>query len=262
MRRLFGFIASISIVAGSGLAGEPRMDVDNVLFVGNSLTYVGNLPAVFDAVAKENRRATASDMIVAGGATLTDRVNDGSVARALLAKKYSYVVLQERGGDFSCGFGPEICARARTSLNALVDLVRKHGAIPILLGTYQGNARASQELVQAESTAAQTAGIQYISVSDRFQVLQTAHPGMSWLASDGMHPGSSLTLLDATLLFEGLYKEKPRIADVSVHAPIYGIRSGLAPEVRSAGAPSGEPTLETGITYRASDVAQITDSRR
>lgn len=51
-----------------------------VLFIGNSLTYVGNLPAVFDALSQANDRPTASDIPAQDGATLTQRLNDGSAA--------------------------------------------------------------------------------------------------------------------------------------------------------------------------------------
>ena len=54
-----------------------------LLFVGNSLVYVGNLPAVFDALARRNGRSVQSDMLVKGGATLSDRLEDGSVESAL-----------------------------------------------------------------------------------------------------------------------------------------------------------------------------------
>ena len=57
-----------------------------VLFVGNSQLYVGNMPAVFAALASANGHPVASDMIVRGGASLADRVADGSIAAALRAR--------------------------------------------------------------------------------------------------------------------------------------------------------------------------------
>ncbi|HET6913028.1 MAG TPA: hypothetical protein VFH71_06760 [Rhodanobacteraceae bacterium] len=57
-----------------------------ILFVGNSLTYVGNLPAVLDALATANGRRVQSDMIVKGGATLTQWLARGSVQKALNAR--------------------------------------------------------------------------------------------------------------------------------------------------------------------------------
>jgi hypothetical protein len=47
-----------------------------LLFVGNSLTYVGNLPAVLDALAASNKKSLQSHMIVKAVATLTELVED------------------------------------------------------------------------------------------------------------------------------------------------------------------------------------------
>lgn len=70
-----------------------------VLFVGNSLTYVGNLPATLHALAASHGRVIDTDMLVQGGATLSQRVADGSVRALLQREHFDEVLLQERGGD-------------------------------------------------------------------------------------------------------------------------------------------------------------------
>ena len=144
----------IAMEASVAAAPSDTSGVGRVLFVGNSLTYVGNLPAVFDALLDRSQGDTASDMIVAPGATLTERARDDTVERALATRKYRFVVLQERGGDFACGFGPEVCVSAREALGILSRLARTHGAQPILLGTYQGSLEASTQVADAEAAAA------------------------------------------------------------------------------------------------------------
>src|SRR5690606_7001500 len=117
MRRLPVFALVLGLLLAVACAQiTDRANKTRVLFVGNSLTYVGNLPAVFDALSHANNHGSRSDMIVAGGGTLTDRVDDGSVERALANGDYTHVVLQERGGDFMCSFGPASCQNARSAL--------------------------------------------------------------------------------------------------------------------------------------------------
>jgi hypothetical protein len=227
---------------------KPETGPVRVLFVGNSLTYVGNLPAVFDALSAANGRHSAGDMIVAGGATLTDRVKDGAVATALAANKYSFVVLQERGGDFTCNFGPDSCESARKALSVLVNLARQHGATALLLGTYQALPDASKEIVVAESRAARTNHIGYVFVSEKLRAARTALPQLQWFASDGMHPGHELALLDALLLYERIYDAHPTAAGFSVEAPIYTPKSGL--------------NAESGTTYDAVEVARLEQQLR
>lgn len=121
----------------SRIAPTPENTPSRVLFVGNSLTYVGNTPAIYAALVKANGHPVTADMIVRGGATLTQRVADGSVAAALETGEYTALVLQERGGDLMCAFGPASCVESRAALKLLAGLGRQHGVSVILLGSYQ-----------------------------------------------------------------------------------------------------------------------------
>lgn len=192
-----------------------------VLFVGNSQVYVGNLPAVLDALAGTVGKPMQSDMIVEGGATLKQRVDDGTVARALEAKHYDFVVLQERGGDLLCAFGPESCAGSTAAIGELGRLVQAHGAAPLLLGTYQSLPQASDALLDAEGAAATDAGMPYIAVSGRLAKGKASLPDAIWLNADGMHPGHDLILLDAVLLYTQMFGNAPPAAGFRVEAPMY-----------------------------------------
>lgn len=232
---VLALFASLGIAASSASASADLPE--RVLFVGNSLTYVGNLPAVFSSLAAANGREIQSDMIVRGGATLAQRLADGSVARALTSRAYSFVVLQERGGELTCSFGHDACIRSRQAIVQLAHLAEAKGARVLLLGTYQVLPAASRRLVEAESGAAAEAGISYVEISARFQRLKNRDFGMPWFAPDGMHPGPALTLLDAMLLYEAMFGALPTPDKLEVHAPIYGTTSGLTESLRAPDAP-------------------------
>ena len=250
MRTLTLLVASLVLWLASCAATSPTARNDNVLFVGNSLTYVGNLPAVFAALSSNDGRSVTSDMIVRGGATLTQRVADGSVARALERKKYAALVLQERGGDLLCSFGPESCAESRQAIRALADLAKRKRVTVVLLGTYQSNPLASRGLVDSESAAAAEASIPYIEVSETLQRFQLTAPELTWFAPDGMHPGKDLTLLNAILLHRALWGSLPTPRPLIVSAPIYGATSGLTEALRQADAPP--PMVDTPAEVRYS----------
>jgi hypothetical protein len=236
---------------------EPRP----VLFVGNSLTYVGNLPAVFDAIPASGGHETKSHMLVAAGATLTERLNDGSVAKALSEKRFEIVVLQERGGDFACGFGPEVCANSNRALAQLAHMIRTHGATPILLGTYQGTREGAARIETAEAKAASEAGVEYVPVANLFIELRTRFRTMAWFASDGMHPGPDLTLLEALLLYKHINGGLPPATRISVRAPIF---TNKAPPLEVRAASSMKDTIGTSdrIEYGRNRVATLLDSIR
>lgn len=215
-------------------AGEKPM---RILFVGNSLTYVGNLPAVFTALAADNGHAAHADMLVKGGATLTEWLDSGAVPEALQAGRYDYVILQERGNDFACGFGPQVCKDSRLALHALAKVVRDHTARPVLMGTYQVSQAASKALVAAESKAAHSEAMPYLAVSRRLNLGRERVPYDDWFAKAG-HPGHDLVLLEAVLLYRQLYGVLPEAKALAVRAPMFVPASKFAPP-----SPVSEPLL-------------------
>ena len=75
-----------------------------VLFVGNSLTYVNDLPSTLRALAASQPTPVTieTQTFVAPGGSLSDRWNDGKAAAALDAGHWDALVLQERGGVLAC----------------------------------------------------------------------------------------------------------------------------------------------------------------
>ena len=255
MRSLLVFL--LALLCACGAHAPDAAPPERVLFVGNSLTYVGNTPAVFAALSGNGGHAVASDMIVAGGATLAQRVQDGSVAHALDSRRYAMVVLQERGGDLLCAFGPDSCSDSTKAIGTLAAIAKAHGARAVLLGTYQAMPKMSAALVQAESAAAADAGIPYAEVSETLQQLQARMPANRWLAPDGMHPGPDLALLNAIVLYRAIHHAAPATMPLAVRAPIYGIDSGLDATLRAADAPPPRADTPSEASYPADVVAAI-----
>lgn len=257
MRTLsFSILCLVAIICAAYAHARPADDSIRLLFVGNSVIYVGNLPAVVDALARSNKKSVQSDMIVKGGATLSERVADGSVERALAEKKYDYVVLQERGGDVLCDFSLASCKDVDAALNALAHAALKHGAKPVLLGTYQFLPQVSKNLVEAEAAAASRLSIPYISVSERLQMARASAPEAAWLYQDGGHPGHDLVLLEAALIYRNLFGALPDGQALVVNAPMYKPSAKFsAPSPVSNALPSSSDS--PAYTYSASSVATV-----
>jgi hypothetical protein len=248
-------------LAACGPVTAPNQDT-KVLFVGNSLTYVGNVPALYTALAEQNGIASPSDMIVRGGATLTQRLADGSVSRALASGTYSHLVIQERGGDLMCAFGADACAEARDAVVALAALGKRHDASVILLGTYQLDPASSRRLVEEEAAAAARAGIPYIEVSETLRTLREGNLQLAWFADDGFHPGKDLALLNAILVYRSVHDALPGTGPLTVEAPIYGSTSGLDETLRSSGSPPPLAATPMRIQYTSRQMGTLVESVR
>jgi hypothetical protein len=233
-------------------------DPVRVLFIGNSLTYTGNLPAVFVELAATNKKRIITSMIANGGATLSDHLRNDKLKQALTDEHFDNIVLQERGGDFICAFGPESCINARIATTELTKLSSNNGANVLLLGTYQPNPGVSVELVKAERAAGKNAGIAVISVSNHFQMATKVAPSGKWLHKDKAHPGNALVLLKAVLLYHQIFGEFPNPVGFRVNAPIF------LPSARfSHGINQSQDGLDVetpvGYTYSSEDVLMILD---
>ena len=256
---LAALFALSCVFANSAGAAAPQPL--RVLFVGNSLTYVGNLPAVVEALAANNGKSLQADMIVKGGATLTQWLDLGAVPKALQAGRYDYVVLQERGNAFACGFGAQVCKDSRHALHALAAIVRNVGAKPLLMGTYQIDRGASEALVAAESKAARTESMLYIDVSTRLNAGRERVPYDDWFAKAG-HPGHALVLLEAVLLYQQLYGTPPEAKPLQVRAPMFVPGSKFAPPAPVSEPLLPETSLAGGYDYARDDVASAIELAR
>jgi hypothetical protein len=251
---LLGF--SILLACTTCNAREISSRTDNVLFVGNSLTYVGNLPAVFSALAGANGHAIQSYMVVSPGGTLAERVADGSAAHSLQKCGCTALILQERGGDLFGAFGNAAMAQSKQAIRTLAKVGRAEGARVVLLGTYNSPG-ISHQLILTESATAQAADVPYIAVTERLWHLHNKYPTLQWLRKAGGHPGKVLTLLDAILLYKQLYGRFPATKAFVVHAPIYDTHSGLTPTLRQANAPPPNTDTPMVVSYSTSVIKEL-----
>jgi len=195
-----------------------------VLFVGNSLTYVGNLPAVYDALTGQPGR---SDMFVRGGALLTEFARDPRLAKAMATGRYHLVVLQEQGGNVLClatkrARDSDACKATIAAHIKLARMAKSSGATVVYLGTYQTDPQVSHRLVQSESELASQMGAAYAEVSDSLQMLGHARPDLTWYHPSDLHPGPALTTLMAVKIAQTATGAIPEAKDLCTTAPIYG----------------------------------------
>jgi len=237
-------------------AAEPSAQPQKALFVGNSLIYVGNLPATYAALSIANGHPLHSQMIVKGGALLDERVADGSVQRALAEHRPQLLVLQEQGGALLCWPDEAACTKSQAAIRTLAKAGSDAGARVLLLGSYQALPAASARLIAKEAAAAEQAGIPYVAISEALRSASAAAPDLQWYDADGMHPGPALTLLDAIQLYRAIHGHLPE-RGFSVAAPIYLPKSGLDADLRDADAAAPLADTPTHLHYPDAMIQRI-----
>lgn len=174
--RLRAALVALCVCAAFAL-GVQRAEADagavasDVLFIGNSLTYTNDLPAVAEAVSAGTLQA---DMFVRPGATLSELLGDQRLGHLVASGRYEMLVVQERGGDVLClhGAKPSLsaaCAQMQSAHLDLARVAREAGAKVVYLGTYQPLPAASMALVKAEGQLSDLMGAQYAQISERMR---------------------------------------------------------------------------------------------
>ncbi|HET7133456.1 MAG TPA: hypothetical protein VFJ95_14485, partial [Gammaproteobacteria bacterium] len=258
LQRRFVAILLAATLAACARGDAQEAESARVLFFGNSITYVGNLPAVFSALCGASGRHCSTEMVVQGGAVLADRIADGSLDRAAGAGGFDHLILQERGGDLMGARmnHAERQQQAETAAAALVRDAREKGMKPVLLGTYQGDPESSRTLVAAERALAAKLDSSYVPISTSLDCGRRNEASLRWFDRDGMHPGPALTLLMAAALYRELFGSDPHASELVVRAPIYGVSSGLRADAFASKQPV-LPETPLSIDYDAATVRSV-----
>ena len=98
---VFLFLTISSIACNKNVTGTPTdpgtgIDTGNIrsiLFVGNSLTYANDLPALVEKIGKEKRVVLKTKTIAFPNYALEDHWNDGNLQLLIASKKYDFVVV-------------------------------------------------------------------------------------------------------------------------------------------------------------------------
>jgi len=200
------------VVALGGCRGStgPSAGGLRVLFVGNSLTSVNDLPRMFAAVAASGGFRVSTGRIVFDDVSLSDHLLRGDAVDAIQEGDWDYVVMQQ---------GPSGRPDSRTQLieatRQFATVIRAAGATPVLYMVWPDASRP---------TAFDSVSASYTAAADDVDAL-LAPAGDAWIAAwerkatlplygnDGFHPGSLGSYLAALSLYGVLCDRSPASLD-------------------------------------------------
>lgn len=212
-----------------------------ILFIGNSYTYVNELPWVLKALtlsAGPRARPVEVDMEAYPSATLKSHLDDGYAARAIHSRQWDYVVIQEQShlenaktiddpriGPVDVPGDP---ARFYKYARRLDTMVRNAGARSIFLMTWAPKVHPSEQatLSNAYRTISRELNEKVAPVGEAFAVAIREHPEVGLYGPDGRHPSKAGTYLAACVLYRLLENDSP---------------TGLSPTLTLSGHRRGTP---------------------
>jgi hypothetical protein len=188
----------------------------HVLFIGNSYTYVNDLPGRLHllALAQADGPAIETTSVTAGATTLQNHWNDPNVKNAIAAGGNDFVVLQ--GQSVEPALAP---TSFQTYAGLLAGAVKAGNAKPVFYETWArkagsdvyleswsgGSPDALQDILLAQyAKAATDASAKLAPVGEAFRTIVKTAPQIELYDPDGSHPSAAGTYLAACVFYDAL----------------------------------------------------------
>ena len=199
---------------GGGLA--VRLEVNNieadgladnskVLFIGNSLTYVNDLPAMVRAIAAQAGKTLVTAEVTEGGFALEDHFRAGR-AQVEIAEGYQLVILQQ---------GPSALEESQANLQLWATrfdpVIRNSGARPALYMVWPELARFNRfdDVRDSYSNAALAIDGMFIPGGEAWRESWRIDPALKFYGDDDFHPSTLGTYAVALSMFAEIFRQTP-----------------------------------------------------
>ena len=174
-----------------------------VLFIGNSLTYTNDLPALLASHAKANDVKLNARSIALPNYALLDHLAENNIVNALKNTKFNYIIVQQ--GPSSQAEGRAWLIEGAIQLKALAD---KNGAKLCIFmvwpafanyGTFDGVIKNHSDAAQMTNSILCPVGLAWKEFIDKTNDL-------SYYGPDLFHPSLKGSKVAAEIIFKSIFK--------------------------------------------------------
>lgn len=205
MPALWRIVAVVSLLLGH--RSEEPASLGRVLFIGNSLTAVNDLPGMVQALAESSGVASRPVESVTGpGYSLADHLSSGGALAAIQRGGWDVVVLQQ---------GPSALDASRAELLDLAERfaveIRKVGAQPALYAVWPESARfvVFDRVTESYRLAAEHVRGLFLPAGDAWRAAWRRDPSLVLYGRDAFHPSVLGTYVAALVIYERLSGRSP-----------------------------------------------------
>jgi hypothetical protein len=203
MRRILIFAL---LGAGVISSGPQASSADlRVLFIGNSLTSVNDLPQIVEAIAEAGGKGRIrAHSVTANNFSLEDHWNSGPARQTIERGRWDWVVLQQ--GPSS---QPDSQAMLREHVKRFDGLIRKVNAKTALYMVWPARARYGdmKGVITSYTNAAADVGAALLPAGLAWDLGLQREPALPLYGDDQFHPSILGSYLAALVIYEGLTGE-------------------------------------------------------
>lgn len=194
-------------------------DCLRILFIGNSYTFVNDLPNTFAKLAYSGDHQVEVGMLGEGGWTLADQINSPDLTHTLLSSKWDDVIVQEQSQIPSVEESRNLVMYP--AARVLIGKIRDAGANPIFFETWAHrdgmpeNGMPDFEAMQYQIdvgylSIAQELNVPVAPVGDAWFSALKQNPQLGLWQQDGSHPTEQGTYLAACVFYAVIFQESPQ----------------------------------------------------
>jgi hypothetical protein len=199
LRALWLALGTASLILPTQLtpAGTPAVRQLRVLFIGNSLTSVNDVPRLVEQLTADTQTPVRATAIVRNDFSLEDHWAARDAVRAIETGGWSFVVLQQGPSAL-----PESRVQLRASARKFDEIVRRAGARSALYMVWPSSARRSDFDNVRDSYSAAAADVNglFIPAGDAWREAWRRQPDLSLYGDDGFHPTPQASYLAALVI--------------------------------------------------------------
>ena len=199
-----------------------------ILFVGNSYTYMNDLPGMFAHLARAGGHRVEAGMAAPGGWTLSTHARSAETLNKLKSSKWDFVVLQEQSQVPA--IEPTRTEAMYPAGRLLVRQIEDAGATPIFFLTWAhrdgwaekglpGYEAMQGQISRGYLGIAQELGVPAAPVGEAWLIAKTQHPGSELWQGDGSHPTEQGTYLAACVFYATIFRQNPEGLRYFAHLP-------------------------------------------
>lgn len=191
---------------------------DQVLFIGNSMTYFNDMPVLFKDLAATKGKNVEVTSHTVGGAGFVNHVNDNALYQTIRSKNYKYVVMQP-GTAESAGHSFPVSVTAERG-RKLRDSIRKYSPCSKIFlyeipygvpsqndyATYFNLQRTIKDSITKMSTLMQ---VEMVPAGESARAHYTATQDLALHSSyNDVHPGPQGSYLVAASVYTALFQDR------------------------------------------------------
>ncbi len=189
-----------------------------ILFVGNSYTYMNDLPGMFAQLARAGGHRVETGMAAPGGWTLSAHARSAETLNKLKSSKWDFVVLQEQSQVPAVD--PARTEAMYPAGRLLVRQIEDVGATPIFFVTWArrdgwaekglpGYEAMQFQISRGYLGIADELGVPAAPVGDAWLIAKKQHPELELWQGDGSHPTEQGTYLAACVFYATIFRQSP-----------------------------------------------------